>query len=74
VQLLNKAKLSFSTRRSQWGQGAMPHKFEAYLVILCLEKRRLKQKYCCSPKVKHFISKHFVLAIRHGFQRCTPDV
>jgi len=33
---------------------AMPPKFLARLVILCFEKRRLKQKYCRSPEVKHF--------------------
>ena len=29
-------------------------KFFAYLVILCFEKRRPKQKYCCLPKIKNF--------------------
>jgi len=28
-------------------------KFLTYLAILCFEKRRPKQKYCCPPKVKH---------------------
>jgi len=28
--------------------------FLACLVILCFEKQRHKQKYCCSPKFKHF--------------------
>jgi len=27
--------------------------FLAYSVMLCFEKRRHKQKYCCSPKGKH---------------------
>jgi len=35
-------------------QGAMPSEFLAYLIILRFEKRRPKQKYCCSPKIKHF--------------------
>jgi len=35
--------------------GAMPLlKFVACLIILCFEKRRPKQKYCCLPKVKQF--------------------
>jgi len=34
-------------------QGAMPPQFLAYPVILCFEKWRPKQKYCCSPKIKH---------------------
>jgi len=29
-------------------------KYLVYLVILCFEKRRPKQKHCCSPKIKHF--------------------
>jgi len=33
-----------------------PPKFVAYLVILCFEKRRPKQKYCFLPKVKLSIS------------------
>jgi len=33
----------------------------AYLVILCFEKGRLKQKYCCSPKIKHFGPSKFPL-------------
>jgi len=33
--------------------------FLAYLVILWFEKRRPKQKYCFSPKVKHFGSPKF---------------
>jgi len=33
----------------------MPHpKFLANLIISCFEKRHPKQKYCCSPKIKHF--------------------
>ena len=36
-------------------QGRHGHpKFLAYVAILCFEKRRPKQKYCCSPKVKYF--------------------
>ena len=35
-------------------QGPCPPKFLAYQVILCFEKRRSEQKYCCSPRVKHF--------------------
>jgi len=44
------------------GLGSMPPKFLAYLVILCFDKRRPKQKYCCSPKVNHFPPKVFRLA------------
>jgi len=34
-------------------------KLLAYLVILCFDKRRHKQKYCCSPKIKHLpLPKH----------------
>jgi len=32
----------------------MSRQILAYLVILCLEKRRPKQEYSCSPKIKHF--------------------
>jgi len=35
-------------------QGTISPKFLAYLVILSFEKRRPKQKYCCSPNIKHF--------------------
>jgi len=41
-------------RNSQEGPRRQGPLFLAYLVILCIEKRRPKQKYCCSPKVKHF--------------------
>ena len=34
--------------------GHGPLKFLTYRVSLCFEKRRPKQKYCCSPDVKHF--------------------
>ena len=57
-----------SHRRSQGTGGHAPPKFLGYLVILCFEKRCLKQKYCCSPKIKHFglpnlwPTKNFVLA------------
>jgi len=40
----------------------MHPKFLAYLVILCFEKGRSKQKYCCSPKVKFLSPKKFGLA------------
>ena len=44
-------------------QGAMALEFLANVVIVCFEKWRLKQKYCCSPKSKHFApQKNFVLA------------
>jgi len=33
----------------------MPPKFLEYLVILCFEKRRPKQKYCCPPKAKYLL-------------------
>jgi len=37
-------------KRSQGTLGAIHHPtFLAYLVILRFEKRRPKQKYCCSP-------------------------
>jgi len=38
-------------KRSPWGPCPQ---ILALVVILCLEKRRPKQKYCCSPKAKHF--------------------
>ena len=34
--------------------GPRPPKYLAYLVILCFEKQRSKQKHCCSPTIKHF--------------------
>ena len=40
--------------RAARGHGIIPPKFLAYPVILCFEKQRAKQKYCCSPEVKHF--------------------
>ena len=41
-------------------QGRHGHpKFLAYVAILCFEKRRPKQKYCCSPKVKYFAPPKF---------------
>jgi len=42
-------KCCWMHRRSQGGPRNL-----AYLVILCFEKQRPKQKHCCSPKVKHF--------------------
>jgi len=50
-------------RHSQWvGQRAVPLKIYEKLVILCSEKWRPKQKYCCLPKVKYFAPKNFGLA------------
>jgi len=53
-------------RCSQGGPGdhARP-RFLAYLVILCFEKRRPKQKYRCSLKVKHFVPQQFWGWLRH---------
>jgi len=48
------------TGRGSGGHG--PSKCLAYLVILCFEKRRSKQKYCCLPKIKHFGPPKFGLA------------
>jgi len=52
---------TMSHRRSQ---GALPT-FLAYLIILCFEKRRPKQKYCCSPEVKHFCPPNISGWLRH---------
>jgi len=52
-------------RRSQGAQGAIPSKLLAYLVILCFEKQRPKQKYCCSHKVKHFGPTKILGWLRH---------
>jgi len=38
-------------------KGLWPPKFLAYLIILCFEKRRPKQKYCFSPKSNIFPKK-----------------
>ena len=47
------SKFIWYHRRSQGSRDPFSPKFIAYLVILCFEKRRPKQKYCWSPKVKH---------------------
>jgi len=50
----------------------MPSKFLAYLAILCFEERRPKQKYGCSPKVKHFgLPQNFRLATPLMQTSCT---
>ena len=53
--------ITITHRRSvggPWGP-CLPN-FLVYLVILCFEKRRSKQKYCCSPKIKHS-AHHYIL-------------
>jgi len=42
-------------------RGHAPAKIAPYVVILCFEKKRPKQKYCCSPKVKHFLARQKIL-------------
>jgi len=37
----------------------------ANVVILCFEKWRPKQKYCCTPKSKHFAQKKNLYWLRH---------
>ena len=64
-----------SHRRSQGTGSHAPPKFLGCAVILCFEKRCLKQKCCCSPKIKHFglpnlwPTKNFVLAHCRGNER-----
>jgi len=52
--------------RSQGGHA--PQNFLKYLVILCFEKWRPKQKYCCSRKIKHF-GPHKILS---WLRQCAP--
>ena len=49
-------------RTHRYSQGGHALQILEYLVILCFEKRRPKQKCCCLPEVKHFPPKVFGLA------------
>ena len=49
-------------RTHRYSQGGHVLQILEYLVILCFEKRRPKQKCCCLPEVKHFPPKVFGLA------------
>ena len=49
-------------RTHRYSQGGHVLQILEYLVILCFEKRRPKQKCCCIPEVKHFPPKVFGLA------------
>jgi len=53
MQYLVHVKVGTIARRRRQGGGMVPLKFY-HTVILCFEKQRPKQKYCCMPKVKHF--------------------
>jgi len=55
-------------------RGPFPPKFLAYLVILWLEKRRPKQKYFSSPKVKYFAPPNFFGAPKFWAGHCMRQV
>ena len=53
VYLFNSNQAFCATHRRNQGGYGQP-RLLVYLVILCFERRRPKQKYCCSPEVKHY--------------------
>jgi len=57
------SRIGHNHKRSQ--EAMVPQNILAYLVILCFEKRRPKQKYCCSSKVKHLGLPEILVWLRH---------